>query len=150
MVQNALMKREKRNHVTATPRLPAVIRPQGGGVQPMKFTQKEREAVETMAGYGMRQDDIAKLVGPHGIDPKTLREHFREELDRGLPKTTAGVSQREPRWLTAAAGSRSAMVATISRQVATDRKSSHSPCPAAVQNQEKGAAVDSVARRTRH
>src|SRR5262249_4751577 len=58
--------------------------------------------------------------------------------------------QREPRRLTAAAGSRSAMVATISRQVATDRKSSHSPCPAAVQNQEKGAAVDSVARRTRH
>ena len=49
----------------------------------------------------------------------------------------------------AAAGSRSAKLATICRQVATDSKSSHSPCPAAVQNQEKGAAAESVERRTR-
>lgn len=29
-----------------------------------------------------------------GIDPKTLREHFRDELNRGAPKANASVSQR--------------------------------------------------------
>jgi hypothetical protein len=28
-----------------------------------------------------------------GIDPKTLRKHFREELDRGLIEATAKVAQ---------------------------------------------------------
>ena len=42
----------------------------------------------------MTQVDIAYLITPDGIDPKTLREHFRKELDRGAPKANASVSQR--------------------------------------------------------
>jgi hypothetical protein len=39
--------------------------------QPFKPTDKQREAVEIMAGYGMPQDQIAWLVTDEGIDPKT-------------------------------------------------------------------------------
>jgi hypothetical protein len=60
----------------------------GPGQPPFQPTDKDRESVEAMAGYGMPQADIARLIGPHGIDPKTLREHFRKELDRGAPSKT--------------------------------------------------------------
>ena len=46
--------------------------------------------------YGMPQADIARLIGPHGIDPKTLREHFRKELDRGAPKANARTDASRP------------------------------------------------------
>ena len=36
-----------------------------------------------MAGYGIQQDEIAIVLA---IDPKTLRRHFREELDTGMIK----------------------------------------------------------------
>ena len=38
-----------------------VARPQGGGIQPWRPTKKQREDVETMAGYGIPQVDIARL-----------------------------------------------------------------------------------------
>jgi len=47
-----------------------------------------------MAGYGMPQIDIAHLITEDGIDPKTLRLHFRKELDRGAPKANSNVAQR--------------------------------------------------------
>jgi hypothetical protein len=43
-----------------------------------------------MAGYGVPQDDIATLLE---LDPKTLRKHFRRELDRGSIEATAKVGQ---------------------------------------------------------
>lgn len=33
-----------------------------------------------MAGYGVPEADIARVLG---IDPKTLRKHYRDELDTG-------------------------------------------------------------------
>src|SRR5262245_33324190 len=66
------------------PTLPAIYEPKHpGGRPPFKPTAKQREAVESMAGYGMTQADIAHLVTEDGIDPKTLREYFPKELDRG-------------------------------------------------------------------
>ena len=50
-----------------------IMRPQGGGPQPFKPTKKMRESVQTMAGYGMPQVDIARLITEEGIDPKTLQ-----------------------------------------------------------------------------
>lgn len=41
---------------------------------------EQRKTVEAMAGYGIPHDDIAVVIG---IDPKTLRLHYRAELDRG-------------------------------------------------------------------
>ena len=40
----------------------------------------ERRQVEAMADYGVPEADIARVLG---IDPKTLRKHYRGELDRG-------------------------------------------------------------------
>jgi hypothetical protein len=52
-------------------------------------SDEQRKLAEAMAAYGIPQEDIAKVVG---IAPKTLRDHFRHELDTGylsgLPLTT--------------------------------------------------------------
>ena len=50
------------------------------GKQQHHPTAEQRAMVEAMAGYGIPHDDIATVVG---IDPKTLRVHYREQLDRG-------------------------------------------------------------------
>ena len=41
-------------------------------------TDATREMVTRFARVGTKQDDIAAVMG---IDPKTLRKHYREELD---------------------------------------------------------------------
>jgi hypothetical protein len=43
-----------------------------------------------MAGYGVPEADISRVVG---IDAKTLRKHYREELDTGHIKATAKVAE---------------------------------------------------------
>src|SRR5450631_3991072 len=53
-------------------------------------TEEQRRTVKAMSGFGVPQPDIATHVG---IDPKTLRKHFREELDRGAIEATAKVAQ---------------------------------------------------------
>ena len=47
-----------------------------------------REKVRHLAGLGVPQDDIAKIVG---CAPKTLRKRFRDELDRGVAEANATV-----------------------------------------------------------
>jgi len=47
--------------------------------------------VRSMAAYGTRQEDIARCVGLRSA--KTLRSHFREELDRAAPEANAQVAQ---------------------------------------------------------
>jgi hypothetical protein len=42
-----------------------------------------------MSGFGVPQPDIAFHLG---VDPKTLRKHFREELDRGSIEATTKVA----------------------------------------------------------
>lgn len=53
-------------------------------------TPERRQQVESMAGFGIIEDDIARSVG---IAPKTLRKHYREELDLGHIKANAAVAQ---------------------------------------------------------
>jgi predicted ArsR family transcriptional regulator len=48
-----------------------------------------RERVRYLAGVGVRQDDIAKILG---CAPKTLRKRLREELDRGVAEANATIS----------------------------------------------------------
>ncbi|HEX4773712.1 MAG TPA: hypothetical protein VH351_22965 [Bryobacteraceae bacterium] len=45
-----------------------------------QVTEKAKKMVTDMAGFGFRHDDIATMLE---ITPKTLRKHFRSELDRG-------------------------------------------------------------------
>src|SRR5215207_5981294 len=49
-----------------------------------------RRQVEAMAGYGVPEADIAGVIG---IDPKTLRKHYRDELDHGHVKANAKVAE---------------------------------------------------------
>lgn len=49
-----------------------------------------RRQVEAMAGFGVAEQNIARVVG---IDAKTLRKHYREELDTGQIKATAKVAE---------------------------------------------------------
>ena len=39
-----------------------------------------------IGGFGVRRDDMAAYVE---VDPKTMRKHFRVELDRGTLEATA-------------------------------------------------------------
>ena len=50
----------------------------------------QRRQVEALAGYGVREPDISGMLG---IDPKTLRKHYREELDLGHVKANAKVAE---------------------------------------------------------
>lgn len=60
----------------------------GAGRPGFEPTDTERELVETLAGIGLPQDQIAHLVRD-GIDPKTLRQHFRRELTVGTARANA-------------------------------------------------------------
>jgi hypothetical protein len=53
-------------------------------------TEEQRRTVRAMSGLGIPQDDIATFLE---IDKKTLRKHFREELDRGSIEATTKVAQ---------------------------------------------------------
>jgi hypothetical protein len=48
-----------------------------------------RERVRTLAGLGVPQVDIARIIRG---DPKTLRKHFRDELDRGVAEANAVIA----------------------------------------------------------
>src|SRR5688572_9289822 len=49
----------------------------------------QRRQVEAMAAYGIPEIDIAAVLS---VDPKTLRKHYREELDLGETKANAQVA----------------------------------------------------------
>ena len=52
-------------------------------------TDAMRERVRSLASVGVRQDDIAKIIG---CDPKTLRQYFPDELERGMVEANAEIA----------------------------------------------------------
>src|SRR5436305_6222900 len=56
-------------------------------------THDQKRNVEAMAAYGIDEQKISRTIGEHGIDPKTLRKHFRYELDIGATKANSAVEQ---------------------------------------------------------
>jgi hypothetical protein len=56
--------------------------------KPFVVDEAMREKVRYLAGVGVRQDDIARIIG---CAPKTLRKRFRDELDRGVAEANATV-----------------------------------------------------------
>jgi hypothetical protein len=52
---------------------------------------EHRKMVRSMAAYGIPQQEIARCVGLRSA--KTLRRHFRDELDRAAPEANAQVAQ---------------------------------------------------------
>lgn len=55
-----------------------------------EVTAKNRKLVKTMSALGCRHEDIATLLE---ITPKTLRKHFRSDLDCGSIEANAKVMQ---------------------------------------------------------
>lgn len=53
-------------------------------------TDKQRAEVSAYAGVGLPHEQIATLID---IDEKTLRKHYRKELDRGTAQATANVAK---------------------------------------------------------
>lgn len=54
-------------------------------------TAETRKLVESTSGLGLPHEQIAVLVG---IDDKTLRKWYRDELDLGKAKANAKVAQK--------------------------------------------------------
>jgi hypothetical protein len=59
--------------------------------QNYQATSEQRLQVEVLSGYGVPQDAISEIIG---CAPKTLREHYRRELDLGKAKANAKIAQR--------------------------------------------------------
>jgi hypothetical protein len=57
--------------------------------KPFVVNDTVREKVRHLAGVGVRQDDIARIIG---CAPKTLRKRCRDDLDRGVAEANAIVS----------------------------------------------------------
>lgn len=53
-------------------------------------TAQNRQQIQTMAGFGLPQDRIARIIG---LSEPTLRKHYREELDLGTDKANLLVAQ---------------------------------------------------------
>ncbi len=50
-----------------------------------------RRMVSELAGVGIRQDEIARIIG---IDSRTLRKHYNDELDNAAVKKNLEVANR--------------------------------------------------------
>ncbi len=68
----------------------------GAGRPKLEPTQELRDQVKALAAY-LEQDDLCQLiinpVTGKPIDGKSLRKHFREELDTGAPAANAKVAE---------------------------------------------------------
>ncbi len=62
-----------------------------GGRPPYEPSDKDRQLVKHMAAYGAPEDEIAKVVG---VAEKTLRKHFRDELDTAHTQANVRVAER--------------------------------------------------------
>lgn len=63
--------------------------PKNVGKPPHQPTDKDRAIAQLGAAVGMPHDEIAKNIG---ISAKTLREHYRDELDQGKAKANMMVA----------------------------------------------------------
>ncbi len=64
----------------------------GRGQPQYEPTQADRNTVKSMMATGFTQPQIARCIGTDGIDEKTLRLHFRDELDTSRDKANAAIA----------------------------------------------------------
>lgn len=57
---------------------------------PHEPTERTRAEVSALYSFGIPQEDIAKYIG---IDSKTLRKYYRDELDNSVTKANAAVGR---------------------------------------------------------
>jgi hypothetical protein len=63
-----------------------------GGQNKYEPTPADRETVKSMAACGFAHEAISRCIGVDGIDEKTLRKHFRRELDTAMDMANATVA----------------------------------------------------------
>ncbi len=56
-----------------------------------KVTDERKRMVETMAVAGIPHDDIAVVIN---VNPKTLKKHYKKELDTGLVKANTQAAKK--------------------------------------------------------
>jgi hypothetical protein len=56
-----------------------------------KVTEENRVKVRALAGYGLKHEQIARMIGLRS--PKTLRKYFQSELASGTAEANAQVAQ---------------------------------------------------------
>ena len=103
MAKQNELRREVRGQAAPERRVPEVSTakkkgpPSKGGRPPFCPTPEQRRNVETLAGLGLRHQDIRLLVinpsTSKPIEEKTLRRRFAQELASGAPKAHAKVAQ---------------------------------------------------------
>jgi hypothetical protein len=53
-------------------------------------TEEQRKRVKSLVAVGVPHEEIARQIGVRS--PKTLRKHFRDELDRGQAEANASIA----------------------------------------------------------
>ena len=92
-------------------------------------SEEQRHLVQLMSSYGIRQTDIATEVGLRS--PKTLRKHFREDLDRG--RIGADIRVRKTLYGMATSGKHlAATLHWLNRQAGRQAKRARETRPAAI------------------
>ena len=56
-----------------------------------KVNDEKRNTVRVLAGYGLKHEQIAQMIGIRS--PKTLRKYFQGELESGKAEASAQVAQ---------------------------------------------------------
>ena len=64
--------------------------PETGLIMPHEPTDKTRAEVSALYSFGIPQEEIAQYIG---IDRKTLRKYYRDELDTSITKANAAVGR---------------------------------------------------------
>src|SRR5258708_31579 len=83
------IKRRVGRSTTALPGRTAINQEMSMARQAFAVNDAVRDQVRYLAGVGVRQDDIARIIG---CAPKTLRKRLRDELDRGVAEASAKVA----------------------------------------------------------
>jgi len=96
--RKAAKRKKTRKRPKSVSRAPKRKGPRSKGGKPMFVpTDDDRKRVETLAGLGIKIEDIRYMVeNPRTgkpIDDDTLRRHFKAELSSGRPKAHAAISQ---------------------------------------------------------
>jgi hypothetical protein len=87
-------------------------------------TDAMRERVRYLAGVGVPQDDIAKIIG---CAPKTLRKRFRDDLVRGVAEANATMCGYL--FASAKAGNIAAIIFWVKTRAWRDRVTPDRPIP---------------------
>ncbi len=72
---------------------PKKAAPRKNGRPAFKPTPAQRKQVESLVGYGLRQDQIGSMITKRGINVTTLRKYFKNEIRLGGIKALALVTQ---------------------------------------------------------